>query len=140
MSLVISAIVFPFLLYMSRLIGSNTLFTVIVPSVFLCFVFMKFFNGLCLTAFCAMLLNRHFIAHDIISIFSTIDEYDFLAYGIVCQMGCNMSQKIILPVPDEMHDALQRVSKDTDKVIAAIERRAIAEHLAKEYDIQIEHN
>ncbi len=51
-----------------------------------------------------------------------------------------MTQKIILSVPDEMHDALQRVSRDTDKVIAAIVRRAIAEHLAKEYDIQVEHN
>jgi predicted DNA-binding protein len=51
-----------------------------------------------------------------------------------------MTQKIILSVPDEMHDALQRVSRDTDKVIAAIVRRAIAEHLAKEYDIKVEHN
>jgi hypothetical protein len=51
-----------------------------------------------------------------------------------------MAKKIILNVTDEMHDVLVRISKDEDKVIAAIVRRAISEHVLKEYGIEIEHN
>ena len=52
----------------------------------------------------------------------------------------HMAKKIILSVPDEMHEVLQRISKEEDKVIAAIVRRAISEHVSREYGIQIEHN
>ncbi|NJR12857.1 hypothetical protein HC776_03125 [bacterium] len=48
-----------------------------------------------------------------------------------------MTKKIILNVTDEMHEALQKISKTEDKVVSGIIRRLISEYLTKEYGIEL---
>lgn len=48
-------------------------------------------------------------------------------------------QKLLITVPDEMYEAIQRIATEEDKVLAAIIRRAIAEHLASRYNIEVDH-
>ncbi len=45
--------------------------------------------------------------------------------------------KNIINVTDEMHEALQKISKTEDKVVAGIIRRLVAEYLSKEYGVEL---
>jgi hypothetical protein len=48
-----------------------------------------------------------------------------------------VTKKIIINVTDEMHEALQKISKTEDKVVAGIIRRLVAEYLSKEYGVEL---
>jgi predicted DNA-binding protein len=50
-----------------------------------------------------------------------------------------MTKKVLVNLTEEMHEALQNISKTEDKVVSAIIRRAIAEHLSKQYGIELSH-
>jgi predicted transcriptional regulator len=50
-----------------------------------------------------------------------------------------MTKKVLVNLTDEMHATLQKISKTEDKVVSAIIRRAIAEHLTREYGIELPH-
>lgn len=50
-----------------------------------------------------------------------------------------MAGKIAISLPDDMHAALQKIAKDEDRVISYLVRRAIAEFLMKNYNIEVGH-
>lgn len=47
--------------------------------------------------------------------------------------------KMMLTLPDKMHEALQKASDDEERVIASIVRRAIAEYLQKHHNVEVDH-
>jgi hypothetical protein len=66
-----------------------------------------------------------------------MDKYQCIFTDIECQGVKGVTKKILLNVTDEMHEALQSISKTEDKVIAAIIRRAVAVYLSKEYGLEM---
>ncbi len=48
--------------------------------------------------------------------------------------------KILLSIPDDMHQAFKDIAKREDKVMAAIIRRLIADYLLKEYGLTFDPN
>jgi len=50
-----------------------------------------------------------------------------------------MANKIALSLPSDMYEALQKISTDEDRVLSYLVRRAIAEFLLKNYNVQVQH-
>lgn len=50
-----------------------------------------------------------------------------------------MANKVGITLPDDMHNALQKIAQDEDRVISYLVRRAIAEFLLKNYNIEVGH-